>query len=48
MVIRRERDQIKIEMDQYKIQIEEAKEMLEKKIPEEAELNKAKPEWIKK
>jgi hypothetical protein len=34
-------------MDQYKIQIEEAKEMLEKKIPEEAEFNKAKPEWVK-
>jgi len=45
--IRKERDQIKNEMDQYKIQIEEAKEMLEKKIPEEAELNKAKPEWVK-
>ena len=45
--IRKERDQIKNEMDQYKIQIEEAKEMLEKKIPEEAEFNKAKPEWVK-
>jgi ribosomal protein S20 len=45
--IRKEREQVKTEMDQYKIQIEEAKEMLEKKIPEEAELYKAKAEWIK-
>ncbi|NWG02412.1 MAG: DUF4124 domain-containing protein [Syntrophaceae bacterium] len=46
-VLRRERDQIKNEMDQYKIQIEEAKNMLDKRIPEEAELYKAKPEWLK-
>jgi hypothetical protein len=45
--LRRERDQIKNEMDQYKIQIEEAKNMIDKKIPEEAELYKAKPEWLK-
>jgi len=45
--IRKERDQVKSEMDQSKIQIEEAKEMLEKKIPEEADLYKAKPEWVK-
>ena len=45
--LRKERDQIKNEMDRYKIQIEEAKEMLEKNIPEEAEFNKAKPEWVK-
>lgn len=45
--IRKERDQVKSEMDQTKIQIEEAKEMLEKRIPEEADLYKAKPEWIK-
>lgn len=45
--IKRERDQIKHEMDQYKSLIEEAKTMIEKKIPEEAELYKAKPEWIK-
>ena len=45
--IRRERDQVKNEMDQYKIQIEEAKNMLDKKIPEEAEFYKAKPEWVK-
>jgi chromosome segregation ATPase len=45
--LRRERDQVKSEMDQCKIQIEEAKNMLEKKIPEEADLYKAKPEWVK-
>ncbi|OGP76597.1 MAG: hypothetical protein A2V86_02070 [Deltaproteobacteria bacterium RBG_16_49_23] len=45
--LRREREQVKQEMDQYKNQIEEAKVTLEKKIPEEAELYKAKPEWIK-
>lgn len=45
--LRKERDQIKNEMDRYKTQIEEAKHMLEKKIPEEAEIFKAKPEWIK-
>jgi chromosome segregation ATPase len=45
--LRKERDQIKNEIDQCKSQIEEAKDMLEKKLPEEAELAKAKPEWIK-
>ncbi len=45
--IRRERDQVKAEMDQIRIQVEEAKEMLEKKIPEEAEIYKAKAEWVK-
>lgn len=45
--LRKERDQVKNEMDQSKIQIEEAKNMLEKKIPEEAELYNAKPEWVK-
>lgn len=45
--IRKERDQVKSEMDQINAQIEETKEMLEKKIPEEADLYKAKPEWIK-
>jgi hypothetical protein len=34
-------------MDQCRSQIEEAKDMLEKKIPEEGELYKAKPEWVK-
>lgn len=46
--LRRERDQIKNEMDQCKIGIDEAKDMIEKKIPEEAEIYKAKTEWIKK
>jgi chromosome segregation ATPase len=45
--LRIEREQIKSEMDQFKIQIDEAKNMLDKKIPEEAELYKAKPEWVK-
>ncbi len=45
--IRKEREQVKSEMDQNRIKIEEAKEMLEKKIPEEANLYKAKPEWVK-
>jgi hypothetical protein len=45
--LRRERDQVKNEMDQCSAQIEEARGMLEKKIPEEAELYKAKPEWVK-
>ncbi len=44
---RRERDQLRSEMDLCKSQIEEAKVMLEKKIPEEAEFYKAKPEWVK-
>jgi hypothetical protein len=45
--LRRERDQVKNEMDQCKTQIDEAKTMIEKKIPEEAEFYKAKPEWVK-
>jgi hypothetical protein len=45
--LRRERDQVKNEMDECRIQIEEAQAMLEKKIPAEAELYKAKPEWVK-
>jgi hypothetical protein len=45
--LRIERDHVKSEMDHYKIQIDEAKNMLDKKIPEEAELYKAKPEWVK-
>jgi Tfp pilus assembly protein PilO len=45
--LRRERDQVKNEIDQCNSQIEEARGILEKKIPEEAELYKAKPEWIK-
>ncbi len=45
--LRKERDQTKQEMDQQRNQAEEAKLMLEKKIPEEAELYKARSEWIK-
>jgi hypothetical protein len=45
--LRRERDQVRNEMDQCRIQIDEAKNMIEKKIPEEAEIYKAKPEWVK-
>lgn len=45
--LRKERDQVKAEMDQVKIQIEEAKATLEKRIPEEAQSYKAKPEWVK-
>lgn len=45
--LRRERDLVKQEIDQCRLQIEEARTMLDKKIPEEAELYKAKPEWIK-
>jgi len=45
--LRRERDQVKNEIDQCNSQIEEARGVLEKKIPEEAELYKARPEWIK-
>jgi predicted nucleic acid-binding Zn-ribbon protein len=45
--LRRERDQVKREIDQCNTQIEEARGMLEKKIPEEAELYKARPEWLK-
>jgi hypothetical protein len=42
-----ERDEVKKEIDDHRMKIEEAKMMLEKKIPEEAVLFKAKPEWVK-
>jgi hypothetical protein len=45
--LRRERDRVKNEMDECKTQMDEARGMLEKKIPEEAELYKAKPDWVK-
>jgi hypothetical protein len=45
--LRKERDQIKSELEDQRTQIEEAKMMLEKKLPEDAELFKAKPEWVK-
>jgi chromosome segregation ATPase len=46
--LRKERDQVKREIDQCKAEIEEARSHLEKRIPEEAELYKAKPEWVRK
>jgi predicted nucleic acid-binding Zn-ribbon protein len=45
--LRVERDQIKEELDQSRQQVQEAKAMLEKKIPEEAQLYGARPEWLK-
>jgi hypothetical protein len=45
--IRNERDGMRQEMERNRVEIEETKKILEKKIPEEAELYKAKPEWIK-
>jgi predicted nuclease with TOPRIM domain len=45
--LRKEREDIRAEMNEHKNRIEEAKVMLEKKIPQEADLYKAKPEWIK-
>jgi hypothetical protein len=45
--LRVERDQIKLEMDQNKAEIEATRIMLEKRIPEEADLFGAKPEWVK-
>jgi chromosome segregation ATPase len=46
-MIRNEREQIKNQMDELRVQIGETKEMLERKIPEEASLYRAKPEWVK-
>lgn len=46
-LIRNDREHIRNEMDALRVQIAEAKEMLEKKIPDEASLYKAKPEWVK-
>ena len=45
--LRKSRDEIKKEMDICRNEIEESKSMLEKRIPQEAELYKAKAEWIK-
>ncbi len=45
--LRKGRDQVKSEIDQCNAEMEETRGMIEKKIPEEAELYKAKPEWIK-
>jgi chromosome segregation ATPase len=46
-MIRNNREQIRNQMDELRVQIGEVKEMLEKKIPEEASLYRAKPEWVK-
>jgi hypothetical protein len=46
-MIRNDREQIKNQMDELRGQIAETKEMLERKIPEEASLYRAKPEWVK-
>jgi chromosome segregation ATPase len=46
-MIRNDREQIRNQMDELRLQIGETKEMLEKKIPEEASLYRAKPEWVK-
>ena len=45
--IRNEREQVRQEMEKNRSEIEETRNILEKKIPEEADLYKAKPEWIK-
>jgi len=45
--LRRQRDSVKDEMEKYKKELEEVRITLDQKIPEEAELYKAKPEWIK-
>ncbi len=46
--LRQERDRIKAEMDECGTRIDEARGMMDKKIPEEAEFYKAKPEWTKR
>lgn len=44
--IRQDRDSVKSEMDNIKREIEDLRIKLEKKLPEEVELYKAKKEWI--
>jgi len=46
-MIRNDREQLKNQMDELKVQIGETKEILERKIPEEASLYRAKPEWVR-
>ena len=46
--LRSERDLLKNEIDQCRKEIEEARSVLEKKIPEEAELYNANPEWVRR
>jgi len=45
--LRLERDQVKSDVDRNKAELDEAKIELEKKIPEEAQLFRARPDWIK-
>jgi hypothetical protein len=45
--VRNERDQLRNELDKYKQEVEEVKVMLDKKLPEEAQSYRAKPEWVK-
>lgn len=44
--LRKEREQVKAEMDRNRTELEDARNMLENKIPEEADLFKAKREWL--
>ncbi len=46
LTIRNQRELLKAEIDKCRAQIKEAKAMLEEKIPEEARLFRARPEWI--
>ena len=46
-MIRNDREQLRSQMDEPRVQIGETKEMLERKIPEEASLYRAKPEWVR-
>jgi len=46
-MIRNDREQLRSQMDELRVQIGETKEMLERKIPEEASLYRAKPEWVR-
>jgi hypothetical protein len=45
--LRKDRDEVKSEMDRCRTEIEEAITMLDRKIPEEAGVYKAKAEWVK-
>jgi hypothetical protein len=45
--IRNEREKVKSDIDHEKLKIDEAQAVIDKKIPEEAELYKAKKEWLK-
>jgi hypothetical protein len=45
--LRIERERVKSEIDQNRSLLDEARMLLEKKIPEEADFYKAKPEWVR-